>query len=425
LDNRALLLDLFSHALEAVEPGRLVGAFLDSPEGRALLETRESVHLFGSGKAAAAMGRAAAEALGKRLAGGVLIAPHQAETPGLTLLLGDHPVPTQRSLDAALAMKNALTGLAESSFFIYLLSGGSSALMELPAPGLTLADLHAANRAMLASALPIEAVNCIRKHLSGIKGGQLGHAIRAEGIVLLLSDVVGDDLETIGSAPLYCDRTTFAHALALIREFGLRLTPAALTHLEKGAAKEIPETPKHPNSRIPHYLVGRNKTALDAVAARARTLGLNSRIVTDRLTGEASAVAFRLIAEAKQLQPTLTAPALLLYGGETTVQLKGNGSGGRNQELALAAMIALEGHEGITLQAASTDGRDGSSDACGGVADAPLWHAAQSLGLDLHAYLDDNDSFHALQKLNALIQTGPTGTNVMDIVLILVQPTSP
>ena len=420
MDKRAFLLELFTHAVRSVEPSRLVADFFRTENLG--LDAYNEIHLFGSGKAAIPMGRAAADMLKGQLISGLLIAPESAEIPPLDILTGDHPIPTERSLLAAAAMKKKLAALKENAFFIYLLSGGSSALMELPAEGLTLDDIHAANRDMLGHALPIEAVNCIRKHLSAVKGGHLAAATKAKGAVLVLSDVVGDDLETIASAPLYCDRTTFAQALELVGDYGLTLTPAALAHLEQGAAGIIPETPNTPNLNIRHYLIGSNKIALKAIRDRLADEPMDTVIVTDRLTGEASEAAREMILRAKTLQPALSKPRLLIYGGETTVQIKGNGKGGRNQELALAALIELKGHEGITLLSGATDGRDGTSNAAGGIVNAALYRKAVSQGLALDAFLADNDSYHILKKLDALIDTGYTGTNVMDIVLILIEP---
>lgn len=432
MTGKAYLQSLFLHAVRAVEPATLVRKNL-SVDGKTLhvgeatydVGSYDEIRLFASGKAAVPMAEAAAEILGDHLKGGMVIAPETTDLPGLRVLQGDHPIPTERSLETAAELKAELAAMPESGFFIYLLSGGSSALMELPAPGLSLEDINRTGRIMLEYALPIEAVNCIRKHISAIKGGQLGAATQAKGAVLVLSDVIGDDLEVIGSAPLYCDRSSFADALGYITRYGMEhLLPAnVMTHLRKGAAGDLPETPETPNSRLPHFLIGSNRIALEAIASHVDATEISVEIVTDRLSGEASNVARELVRRAKIVQASgERLPRLLIYGGETTVTLTGSGRGGRNQEMALAALLELGNHPGITLLSGGSDGIDGSSDAAGGVADAESFRKAQHDGIDLVTLLADNDSNRALGALDDLIVTGPTGTNVMDITLVLIDP---
>lgn len=432
MEGKQFLRSEFLHALHAVEPATLVSSHLKLEKSRLHiagkatyeLDPYDEIRLFASGKAAVPMARAAMEILGSYIKGGVIIAPEPADIPGLHVLQGDHPIPTQRSLDAAAALKQELEAMGKNSLFIYLLSGGTSALMELPAKGLSLEDINTAGRVMLESALPIESVNCIRKHLSAVKGGQLGAATKAKGVVLVLSDVIGDDLQTIGSAPLFCDKSSFAQARTLVDTYGMqtKLPSAVLNHLEEGVRGVIPETPDRPNPLIAHHLIGSNRIALDSIASHIQDSTLKIEIVTDRLNGEASEVARDLVRSAKKLQSDSTdIPCLLIYGGETTVDVKGKGKGGRNQELALAALIELGETPGITLLSGATDGIDGNSDAAGGVIDAETFRQAQRQAIDLPSLLADNDSYHALQALDALIQTGYTGTNVMDIIMVLIQ----
>lgn len=432
MEAKTLLRDLFSHALNVVEPAALVknfltleGSVLKAGESSFDLDAYEETLLLGSGKAAFPMGEAVMASIGGRISRGILIAPSPGEIKRITVLQADHPVPTRRSADAAKILYDSVCGLGERGFFIYLLSGGSSALIELPAEPLTIEELNRTNRVLLEHALPIESVNCIRKHLSRIKGGGLARAARSPGIVLVLSDVIGDDLGTIGSAPLYYDATTFGDALAIIERSGIAalLPGPVMTRLRLGAAGRIDETPKSPSENIRHFLIGSNRIALESVAAQAKTVGITSRILTDRLSGEASELGRELIRNAKKIQPEEDdLPLLLIYGGEPTVTVRGKGQGGRNQELALAALIELGEQEGITLLSGATDGIDGSSDAAGGIIDAETFRAAKENNIDLEAYLADNDSYHALQRLGSLIMTGYTGTNVMDIILVLIQP---
>jgi hydroxypyruvate reductase/glycerate 2-kinase len=327
---------------------------------------------------------------------------------------------------AADTLLREMARLNRDDFFVYLLSGGSSALVEKPAPPVTLTEMQTTTRLLLAQNVTINEVNTVRKHLSAVKGGGLGAAVAAGGAVLVVSDVVNDDLETIGSAPFYFDSTTFEAARAILMRADLwdRIPSTVRHRIEQGAAGKIAETPKKENPRIRHFLVGSNRRALDAVRQEATDLGYTARIMTAGLEGEAREVAKVLIAMAREVADHHTPfhpPACLLFGGETTVQVRGNGRGGRNQELALAALKALGNHDNIVLLAAGTDGIDGNSAAAGAVADAAGYQAARQQGLAIDTYLDRNDANGFFQATDGLVITGPTGTNVMDIVIILVK----
>jgi glycerate 2-kinase len=393
------------------------------------LRSDQKIYLFGSGKAAIPMARTMEDIFGDQLAGGTVVSSYLDPSGSLSriqVLQGSHPVPDAKSLAAGDALLREMTQLNQDDFFIYLLSGGSSALIEKPAAPVTLAEMQATTRLLLDHKVTINEVNTVRKHLSAIKGGGLGARVAARGAVLVISDVVNDDLETIGSAPLYYDSTTFAAARTILRRADLweRVPAPVRQRIEQGAAGTIAETPKKANDRIRHFLVASNRRALESIRREAIGLGFTARIMTAALEGEAREVARVLIAMAREVSEHHTPfqpPACLLFGGETTVQVKGSGRGGRNQELALAALKAIGNHDSIALLAAGTDGIDGNTEDAGAVADAMGYLAAQQRGLAIDNYLDNNDANGFFQATGGLMTTGPTGTNVMDIVIILVK----
>jgi len=424
--------EIFSEALRAVLPEAMIREALKI-EGNELIvgdrrygqEPGRKLFVFGSGKASAGMAKAVTEILGDRVAGGLVVSSYEAELDRIDVVVGAHPVPDARSVHAAERLMSALSGLSEEDFFIYLLSGGSSALIEKPISPLTLQDLQEMSRMLLAAGVPIDEMNAVRKHLSLVKGGRLGAMTKARGVVLVLSDVIGDDLETIGSAPLYKDRSTIEDVRDILARYGLwEKAPAALRVLmEQGPAGKMEETPKAANPGIDHVVVGSNRKALRRAKEKALSLGLEAHLVTDRLKGEAREAAKSIVAMGRKFlasrmpeQP----PLCLLFGGETTVTLRGNGKGGRNQELCLAALREIRDQGGLLLLCAGTDGIDGSSEAAGALVDASVWTRAREMNLSLDDFLDRNDSSSFLERTGGVIVTGPTGTNVMDISILLV-----
>ncbi|MFN3595664.1 MAG: glycerate kinase [Rubricoccaceae bacterium] len=427
---------LYDAAVMAVQPARLL---TPARLAEALAGDGGRLRALAVGKAAHGLASALTLALqelgGMCLAEGLVVAPaeaprhappRQAEPRRWTEQPGAHPVPDARSVaagQAALAL--ARRAAAERTPLLVLLSGGASALMELPAGTLTLADLEATTRALLASGAPIAEVNAVRKHLSALKGGRLARAAApARVVTLALSDVVGDDLATIGSGPTVPDPTTFADALAVLERYRLclALPPAVRAHLEAGARGLADESPE----ALPHAcasLLGSNADALAAAAAEARRLGYVPVVRSRTLTGEARAVGRRLAQEATAAPD---ARACLLWGGETTVTLRGGGRGGRNQEAALAAALALEAGAGTaTLLVAGTDGVDGPTEAAGAVVSEGTAPALRACGLDPDGALERNDSHTLFAEAEArglpplLLRPGPTGTNVMDLAVAL------
>jgi glycerate 2-kinase len=421
--------EIFSEALKAVFPETLIretlkleGNDLVIADRRYLLRSR--LFVFGSGKASVGAAKTVTELLGERIAGGLVVSNEEAQLERIRVVVGAHPFPDARSVAAADMLMQGLGELSEGDFFIYLLSGGSSALIEKPIPPLTLQDLQDMSQLLLRAGAPIAEMNVVRKHLSLLKGGRLGRMTKARGVVLVISDVIGDDLEIIGSAPLYRDRSSYSDVCAILSRYHLwEKTPAAVRKLvERGRAGEGEDTPKEANLRIDHLLIGTNRKALKKAKEQAESLGMKTWIVTSRLEGEARAVAKSLVAigsEILKTQKPSEPPACLIFGGETTVTVRGMGKGGRNQELCLAALQEIGNREGLLLLSAGTDGIDGNSEAAGALVDAACWKSARELGLSIDDYLERNDSFRFFEQTGGLIRTGPTGTNVMDIVIIL------
>ena len=422
--------------LAAVEPGRLVARgllregeslVLRAPDGRELARHRGPVRLVGAGKAAAGMARATAAIVADALDGGAVVVPAGAAAdavPRVRLLAGSHPVPDATSV-AATAELLALAGGADSdTLVLVLLSGGASALLCAPAEGMTLADKQAVTRALLDAGADIAAFNTVRKHCSRVKGGGLARASAgAAGCwTLLLSDVVADDLATIASGPTVGDPTTFADALAALDRYGVVPPPAVGERLRRGAAGAIAETPKPGDplfARMHTCLIGRNADALEGVAAEAARRGYAVVIEREPIGGDAAAAGARLAAAL--LAASGSGPVALVAGGETTVRARAGGVGGRAQHLALAAAAALDGRRAALLSA-GTDGVDGPTTAAGGCVDGETMARARAAGVDVAAALAATDSHRALAVTGDLVVTGPTGTNVADVVVALRTP---
>ena len=414
-------------AIDAVEPESLVRRHLGSPA--AAPPGDGAVHLAAVGKAAAAMARGAAEVLGSRIGGGVVVSPPGAggEPPaGCRALTGGHPVPDAGSVAGGRAVLELAGGLGTDDHLLCLLSGGGSALMTLPPAGVSLADLRATTAALLRGGATIAELNAVRKHLDQLKGGRLARAAApARTLGLVLSDVVGDPLDVIASGPLSPDPTTFADAVEVLRRRGVwrRAPEAVRAHLDAGLRGERQESPKKGDrcfERVVVRIVGNNELAAEAAQAEAERRGYPTRLMTTALVGEAREAGGALAAAARADRAAAPgAPGGLVAAGETTVTVRGGGSGGRNQELALGAAQALAGSEGLLLGSAGTDGIDGPTDAAGALADGSTLERAAELGLDAAAALADNDAYPFFEALGDLIVTGPTGTNVMDVQVAL------
>ncbi|MBI2503064.1 MAG: glycerate kinase [Candidatus Latescibacteria bacterium] len=435
---RAHALQIFRAALQAADPGRCVRRAL-AVEGGGLrildrhypLKEPSRLVVLGAGKATPAMAAAAEEVLGGRISAGAINTKYGHALPlaHIATTQCGHPLPDQAGVEGTERMLGLLEDLGSDDLVLCLFSGGGSALMPAPAAGLSLADKQATTQALLACGAPIEEINTLRKHLSKVKGGQLARqASPARVVSLLISDVIGDRLDTIASGPTHPDVTTFAQCLALVERYHLRaqLPPSVCRHLEAGAAGAQPETPKAGDpcfARTRTAVVGSNLLAIEAAQEAARALGYQTLVLSSRIAGETREVAAMHAAIAQEVCATgrpLAPPACLISGGETTVTLRGGGKGGRNQEFALAAALQLDGWERVTCLSGGTDGTDGPTDAAGALADGSTLERARQLGLSAAACLQENDSYPFFEALGDLLHSGPTGTNVMDLRLLLV-----
>ncbi|MDE2742477.1 MAG: glycerate kinase [Gemmatimonadota bacterium] len=429
---------IFDAGVAAADPGRCVhqtlavtGDELHCGSLRFPLDTISSLRLVGAGKATAAMAAAAEAILGDRIDCGAINTKYGHALPlaRVETFEAGHPVPDEAGVAGARRQLKLLAGLDPDALVLGLFSGGGSALLPAPADGLTLAEKQETTRLLLACGATIDEINALRKHLSAIKGGLFARvATPARVVALMLSDVIGDPLDTIASGPTHPDATTFGDCLAIVDRYGLRhqLPTPVRQHLEAGARGEQPETPKPGDpcfTRADSLVIGNSRLAIDAATHKASALGYEVCVLTSRLQGEARHAATALVSIAQETAETnrpIARPACLIAGGETTVTLRGDGKGGRNQELALAASLQLDGWSAITLLSGGTDGTDGPTDAAGALADGQTLSRARAQGLDAHAFLDRHDSYSFFAALDDLVIMGPTGTNVMDLQIILI-----
>ncbi len=416
--DQALLRAMFDAAVAAADPGRCLPPHLPAPpKGRTLV--------VGAGKAGGAMAKALEDHWPGPLEGLVVTRyGHKVPTRRIEVVEAAHPVPDEAGQKAAARILAMVQGLTADDLVICLISGGGSALLSAPAPGLSLADKQAVNKALLKSGATIAEMNCVRKHLSAIKGGRLAAACApAQVVTLLISDVPGDDPSVIASGPTVADPTTGADALAILDKYGLREPAAAYDYIRR-AQDETPKPGDPRLARTSTRMIATPQVSLEAAAAVARDAGVTPLILGDSLEGESRDVALVHAGIAKQVvrhgQPAAT-PCVLLSGGETTVTVRGNGRGGRNVEFLLALAVALEGHPRIHAVACDTDGVDGTEDNAGALLAPDTLARAEALGLRAKDFLANNDGYTFFSKLESLIYTGPTLTNVNDFRAILIR----
>jgi glycerate 2-kinase len=416
-------LSIFRAALAAADPGDAVIRYLKRRD----FSRYRNVWVVGAGKAGASMARAAERVLGRRIAGGLINVKdgHIARLRRIELNECGHPVPDARGVAGAERIAQIAVAAGPKDLVLCLISGGGSALLPLPAPPVTLEEKQAVTRLLLACGANIHEINAVRKHISLIKGGQLARLAEPAAVEsLLLSDVIGDNLDVIGSGPTAPDASTFADAAAILRKYGIdgRVPASVRERIERGIGGDIEETPKAGDPlfrRVRNTVIGSNRLALDAAARRARELGYRTLVLASGIEGETREIARMHAAIAREVVQTgspVRPPACIVTGGETTVTLRGEGLGGRNQEFVLAAAIDIADLPGTVVLSAGTDGSDGPTDAAGAIADGGTF----ARNSDARRFLDANDSYHYFEGLGDLIKTGPTNTNVMDVRLILV-----
>ncbi len=432
-------LEIFQAALRAVEPVEAILKHVKM-EGESLLIGKRRMELskfdrilvVGAGKADAPMAQAVESLLGERVSDGIIVVKdgHGLPLQRVKVHEASHPVPDERGLGGTEEILSLVSGAGERDLVICLISGGGSALLVAPAEGVTLKDKQQVTQLLLACGASIHEINTVRKHLSRVKGGGLAHAAHPATLVsLILSDVIGDDLDTIASGPTVPDSTTFHQAGQILERYGIwdQVPGSVRMYVKKGVKGEIAETPKPGDpsfQRDAWELVGTNLQALKAARKEAERLGYRTMILSGMMEGETREVAKAHAAIAKEVlnsENPIAPPACVLSGGETTVTLQGEGKGGRNTEFALASAIALEGVEHVIVLSGGTDGTDGLTDAAGAFADGKTVVRARQGELDPTDYIRRNDSYTFFETLGGLVITGPTRTNVMDVCVMLVR----
>lgn len=444
-ERRWQALQILGAALAAVEPGAAVRNALSLEAASGLLRVAdqsynlneiERIFVVGAGKAGTPMAQAVAEELGERLTSGAVTVKYgygpahalSGAAGRIQIREAGHPVLDEAGIAATGQLTALLQNLTGRDLVIAVISGGGSALLEQPVAGVTLADMQALTGAMLRSGATINQMNTVRKHLSQVKGGQLARLVAPARLVgLLLSDVVGSPLDVIASGPTVPDTSTYGEALALIEQLELEnVPPSILSHLKRGAAGEIAETPKPGDrlfERVQNVVIGDNRVAALAALKQARELGFNTLLLSTFIEGEAREVIKVLAGVAREVLATgqpVVRPACIIAGGETTVTVRGDGLGGRNQEMALAAAFAIEGLDDVMIVPLATDGSDGPTDAAGAIAEGDTLARARALNLNPLDFLNRNDAYRFFEKAGGLIKTGPTNTNVNDLTLVLI-----
>jgi glycerate 2-kinase len=438
-DTRQDILDIFYAGLDAADPKRAVMKILRLQDGELLiiggdlydLKAFERIIVVGFGKAASPMALALEDLLGSRIAEGRVTTKYGYGLPLKYIFCAEagHPIPDQAGLSAATKILSLLENAGKKDLVVCLISGGGSALVPLPERGISLTDKQKTTRALLECGASIHEINAVRKHISKVKGGKLARAaFPATLVALLLSDVIGDDLDVIASGPTVPDRSTFRDCIDIIDKYNISasMPKSVISFLKRGAEGEEKETPKpgdpvFNSSRA--YITGSSLLSLEASKNKASAIGYNAMILSSSIEGETRDVAKVHTAIAKEIGKTgnpLGKPACIISGGETTVTIRGDGLGGRNTEFCLASAIEIEGLEGVTVLSGGTDGTDGPTDAAGAIVNGKTVTGARLLGLDPFQYLKNNDSYHFFEATDDLLKTGPTMTNVMDLRIILV-----
>jgi glycerate 2-kinase len=436
------LADIFNAALAAADPYNAVLNAASVEQDRLQiggaaydLSSFERVIVVGAGKATARMALAVEELLGDRIGAGLIVVKdgHTAPLNIIDQVEASHPVPNEAGIMGAQRILNMVRAADDKTLVVCLISGGASALLIAPVEDVTLQDKQDATRLLLNAGADIFELNAVRKHLSMVKGGRLAQAAwPARLVTLIVSDVIGDPLDVIASGPTAPDNSTFAEAWAAIEKFGLqnKLPPRVADYLQRGIAGEVPETVKADDACMAgtrNVIVASIRQALSAAEQISARLGFTTKTISDTLQGEASDAARELAKTARNELAAMQANErrCLLWGGETIVTVRGSGKGGRNQELALVFAMEIEGLRGVSLLSAGTDGTDGPTDAAGAMVDGRTISRARTLEIDPLRYLSNNDSYAFFQQLDKVtgeyshFKTGPTGTNVMDIQIVL------
>jgi hydroxypyruvate reductase len=430
---------IFRVGVDAVKGDNAIRRHCSLEAGRLLVDGRvfplgdyRRILVIGAGKAGAAMAGAIEELLGPRITHGIVNVKHGhlADLKRVQLIEAAHPVPDEDGRTGAEAIFRLASEAERDDLILCLISGGASALLPLPVQGVSLKEKQATTEILLSCGATIHEINTVRKHISLVKGGGLARAAYPATLVtLILSDVVGDDLDVIGSGPTVPDSSRFFTCEEIFDKYDIRaMIPLSVrTHIHKGVRGEIADTPKPGDPVFAGtypVIVANNRECIFAAEKKAKEIGYDTLLLSTMLEGEASEVARMHSAVAKEIHLSgnpIERPACILSGGETTVTIQGKGLGGRNQELALSAALGMAGLEKTVLLSAGTDGTDGPTDAAGAMVDGQTVERAWKSGLNPHTFLANNDAYHFFQALGDLVKTGPTGTNVMDVQIVLVR----
>ena len=422
-----------NEALHAADPARIVrmhlkieGKVLHADQLRFPLNKYRKIFVIGGGKASGGMAEESERLLGKWITGGLVIVPDylrpKFRNRRIKFRSATHPIPTRKGLESVVEMLELVKDISPDDLVIVLVSGGGSALMPLPVQGVTLDDEAQVTSLLLRSGASIEEINSVRKHLSQIKGGRLAERLHpATVLTLIISDVVGDRIDSVASGPTSPDPTTYGDAEKVLKKYSLwsQIPKNPRRIIIQGLKGLQAETPKPRNKifkRVHNLIVGSNRASCLAAAAALRKAGYRTRVLSMQITGEAREAGGILGSIANDMQDN--SPAALVAGGETTVTVKGSGRGGRNQELALSAAVRINGSEGVVVGSFATDGIEGQTDAAGAIVDGTTVKHGLKLRMDPGDYLKNNDSYNYLSRLNDLVVTGPTGTNVNDIMIL-------
>jgi glycerate 2-kinase len=430
--------DIFYAGLEAVDPVKatkqhvyLEGNILYVGEMHYDIEAYQHIYVVGGGKAGASMAKAVEDILSDRITEGIVNVKYHHIVPTSTIRLHEagHPVPDEAGVTGTQCILRLLESSTQTDLIICLISGGGSALLPAPAEGITLQQKQDVTKLLLNCGATINEINTIRKHISAVKGGQLARIVYPSTLItLILSDVIGDPLDTIASGPTVPDSQTFNDCMSIFDKYEIADTipKPILARIRKGMNREIPDTPKKGDpvfEKTQNLVIASNALAAYAAAQKARELRYNTMILSTFVEGETKEVAkvhTAIIKEILRSRNPLPPPACIITGGETTVMVHGKGLGGRNQEFGLVAASEIEGLENVVVLSAGTDGTDGPTDAAGAIVDGLTICQARQKKLDPLEYLKNNDSYHFLEALDALLKTGPTNTNVMDLRILLV-----
>jgi glycerate 2-kinase len=436
-ETRRDVLNAMENALYAADPCnairrhvRIAHATLRVDDLAYSLKRFRRIFVIGAGKATAKMANAIENILADKITSGLVIVPDYVRPlpsgPRIMYHAGSHPIPSRKNVDGVTEMLSLVKNPLRDDLIIVLLSGGASALMDYPSKDITLEDEKRTTSLLLKSGASIQEINTVRKHISRVKGGRLAEILEpAHVLTLIISDVIGNEIDAIGSGPTAPDPTTYHDARQILTKYELwsRIPAHVQRIIDTGNRGSLLETPKPGDSsfrRVRNVIVGNNRESCQAATAEMTRAGYESRILSTRLVGEAREVGRILgsIMTETRDNYTKSRPAALITGGETTVTVKGGGKGGRNQELALAAALEIEGCKGIVIGSLATDGVDGPTDAAGALVDGTTISRGRRRGMEPQDYLDDNNSYSYFSRLGDLIRTGPTGTNVNDIMIL-------